>query len=100
MISPARNHSGVEDKTPTYFTIEDFGDRVRNGEFTNEDGVPTGFGYFANEEKISSVKVDLIYFTDEKYHSAAVREQIVKDGGFPPQVNLMADGSHVAWFTN
>lgn len=95
-INPQQNYSPIKDRTPVYFTIPEFGEKVRSGEIRDVDGT----GYYANEEKISSIKVVPVQFTDEKYHSDEARQRILREGGFPPQVNLMAGGTHVAWFAN
>lgn len=87
MISPVENYSG-KTGVPTFYIIEDFKERVVAGEFTNNDGV----GYYANAEKISSVKVILAECSEP--------EEAPKDenGNATKQRNRMANGTHVAWF--
>jgi len=90
MITPNENYSGMQG-TPEFSTIEDFRQSVVEGLITDDDGV----GYYANAEKISSVKVVL--------SDAFEPEEPPKDehGNYLPPTrvrNRMAGGTHVAWY--
>jgi len=93
-INPQENFSPVTDKSPVYITISEFREKVVAGEITDNQGV----GYYANADKISSVKVVL----SEAFEPEEPPKDPITGQYLPPTKvrNRMANGTHVAWFPN
>ncbi len=92
MITPSENFSG-KTGTPIFYTIPEFEEKVVVGELLDQDGV----GYYATEEKISSVKTVLSEIRHDHDYPLEY-DPVTKQ---PKEVRLrtrMADATHVAWF--
>jgi hypothetical protein len=72
-------------------TIPDFGEAVKRGEFTDEDGE----GYYANDEKVSLVPVVLDEFINPVVNTFDETGNIQLPA---KMVRRMSGGTHVVWF--